>query len=98
MLAQKNENNKEQAIYHLIQNLVDYEIRYVYMEKLCLEIVFVTKKLRYYMLNNMNYVISKADSLKYIMNKMYQHIRTSKWIMHLIDFDLQFITQKSIKY
>jgi len=97
MLSQKNESNKEQAIYYLIQTLIDYKIRYVYMEKLCLVIVFAIKKLRYYMLNHTNYMITKVDPLKYMMNKTYQNTRTSKWIMHLTKFDIQFISQKYIK-
>jgi len=60
-------------------------------------IVFATKKLRHYMLNHTTYVISKADLLKYMMNKTYQTTRKSKWIMHLIEFKLQFISKKSIK-
>lgn len=67
------------------------------MEKLCLAVVFITKKLRYYMLNHTTYVIAKVDPLKYMMNKIYQNTRTSKWIMHLTKFDFQLISQKSIK-
>ena len=45
MLAQKNEHDKGQAIYYLSRTLVSYEIKYIYLEKLCLAIVFATKKL-----------------------------------------------------
>lgn len=67
------------------------------MEKLCLAIIFVTKKLRHYMLNHTTYVIPKAYPLMYTMNKTYKNTRKSKWIMHLIEFDLQLVSQKSIK-
>lgn len=80
-------NNKDQAIYYLIQILVVT----IYLEKLCLAMVFVTKKLSYYMLNQNTYIITKANPLKYMINKTYQNARTSKWIMHLTEFDLQFI-------
>ena len=86
MLAQKNE--QEQVVYYLIQTLVDYEIKYVYKEKLGLAIIFTTKKLRHYMLNHTTYVIAKVDPLKYMMNKTYQNTRTSKWIMYLTKFNL----------
>ena len=49
------------------------------------------------MINHTTYVITKVDPLRYMMNKTYQNTRTSKWIMYLIEFDLQFINQKSIK-
>lgn len=45
MLAQKNQQAKEQAIYYLSRTLIDYEIRYIYMEKVYLTMVFTTKKL-----------------------------------------------------
>lgn len=77
MLVQMNENNKEQDIYYLSQTLVGYEIKYVYLEKLCLVVVIATKKLRYYMLNHITYVIAKADLVKFMMNKTYQNVRTS---------------------
>ena len=92
MLAQKNEYNKEQVVYYLSQTLVDYELKYVYMKKLCLAIIFAAKKLRHYMLNHTTYVIVKADPLRYMMNKTYQNTRIAKWIMYLTKFDLQFIS------
>lgn len=58
---------------------------------------FRNEKLRHYMLNHTNYVIAKVDPLRYIMNKTYQSIRTSKLIMNLTKFDLQFISKKSTK-
>lgn len=58
MLAQKNDMNKEQAIYYISRTLVDYEIHYVHIEKLCLAIVFATRKLRHYMLNHNTYVVA----------------------------------------
>lgn len=49
------------------------------------------------MLNHTTYIIVKADPLKYMIKKTYQNMRTSKWIIHLIEFYLQFISQKLIK-
>ena len=78
MLSQKNEHNKEQAMYYLSRTLVDYEVKYVYMEKVCLAIICIMKKLRHYMLNHTTYVITKSNPLRYMMNKTYQKIRISK--------------------
>lgn len=75
MLTQKNECNKEQAIYYLNQTLVDYKVKYAYMEKLYLAIIFIMKKLRHYMLNHTTHVILKIDPLEYMMNKTYQNTR-----------------------
>lgn len=48
MLCQKDDENKERAIYYLSKNLVDYETRYTLMEKLFFGIIFATEKLRHY--------------------------------------------------
>lgn len=97
MLAQKKQQAKEQAVYYLSRTLIDYEVRYIYIEKVCLAMVFAAKKLRHYMLNHTTYVISKEDPLKYMMSKTYHNSHTAKWIMFLSEFDLVFISQKSIK-
>lgn len=49
------------------------------------------------MLNHTTYVISKANPLKYMMSKAYHNMHTTKWIMFPSDFDLIFISEKSIK-
>lgn len=46
--------------------LVSYDTKYVYMEKLCLVMIFVTKKLYHYMLNQTAHVVSNIDPLKYM--------------------------------
>lgn len=56
MLAHKNKQAKEQAIYQLNQTLVEYEIKCIYIEKVYLVVVFVAKKLWYYMLNHTTYI------------------------------------------
>lgn len=37
------------------------------------------------------------DPLKYMMNKTMLNARVGKWIMFLMEFDLEFINHKSIK-
>lgn len=97
MLVQKNNQGKEQAIYYLNHTLVDYKIWYIYMEYLCLYIIFMAKKLWYYMLHHTTYIISHSNPLQYMMSKTYHHSRTSKWLMFLLEFDLDFVSYKSIK-
>ena len=97
MLAQKNDMNKEKVIYYISRNLFDYEFHYIHIEKLWLAIVFATCKLRHYMLNHKTYVIARSDPLKYLMSHAYVNSCTSKWIMLLTKFDLDFVNQKYIK-
>jgi len=78
---------------------VDYEIRYVPIEKQCYAIIFLAKILRYYMLGRTTYVVTKVnDPLWYLLSKPYLLGRETKWVMLLKEFDLIFITKKSIKY
>ena len=49
LLAQTNDEDKEQPLYYLSRRLVVVEHRYAPMEKMCLTLVFVVKKLRHYL-------------------------------------------------
>lgn len=97
MLTTKNEANKEQPIYYISRTLVEYKGKYIYIEKTYLAVVFTTKKIHHYMLNNTTHVIAKVNPLWYMMSKPYHNSWTIKWIMTLIKLDLEFISQKSIK-
>lgn len=89
--------NKEQAIYYINISIIYYEVQYIHIEKFFLTIVFGTCKLRHYMLNHQTYVVVRNDPLRYMMSHAYINSRTSKWIMLLIEYDLEFVNQKSIK-
>jgi len=58
MLAQKDDNNKERAIYYINKTLLDYEARYTLIEKMYFAIVFSIENLRNYMLWNKTYIIA----------------------------------------
>lgn len=96
MLAQEI-NGKENAIYYLSRKFLQYEERYSALEKLCLALVWATKKLRHYLLTHTVHVVSKADPLKYIFDKPIVNGRISRWMVMLAEFDLKFVPQKSIK-
>lgn len=85
------------SIYYLSKKLLEYETRYTTLEKLCLALVWATKKLRHYMLTHTVYVVSKMDPLKFLFDKPALNGRISRWMVMLAEFDLKFIPQKSIK-
>ena len=62
MLAQEIEG-KENAIYYLSKKLLEYEVRYTPLEKLCLTLVWATKKLRHYILTHTIHVVSYLGSI-----------------------------------
>ena len=96
MLAQEIKG-KENAIYYLSKKFLEYEFRYTPLEKLCLALVWATKKLRHYMLTHTIHVVSHIDPLKYLFEKSTLNWRLSRWIVMLAEFDLKFMPQKSIK-
>ena len=49
MLAQLDDSGKERAIYYLSKRMVEYEYRYIMIERLCLALVWATRRLRHYM-------------------------------------------------
>ena len=50
VLVQEVEELQEHVIYYLIQNLIDMEIHYSYVEKLALATVHAVQQLRHYIL------------------------------------------------
>ncbi|XP_021751464.1 uncharacterized protein LOC110717134 [Chenopodium quinoa] len=77
--------------------MLEYEVRYTPFEKLCLALVWATKKLRLYMLVHTVHVVSQMDPLKYLFEKSTLNGRISRWIVTLAQFDLKFVPQNSIK-
>ncbi|RVW94945.1 Retrovirus-related Pol polyprotein from transposon 17.6 [Vitis vinifera] len=73
MLAQIDDLGKERAIYYLSKRMLEYEVKYVMIKRLCLALVWATRRLRHYMTELM------------------------KWLVLLTEFDIQYVSQKSIK-
>ena len=48
MLAQLNDSGKEQAIYYLSKRMLEYDCKYIMIERLCLALVWATRRLRHY--------------------------------------------------
>ena len=78
LLAQNNDEGKENALYYLSRTLVGAEHNYTPIEKICLALVFAVKKLRHYMLAHSVTLISRADPLKYLMTKPMPSSRLAK--------------------
>ena len=97
MLCPKTKDNKKRAIYYLSKILVDYEIKYTPMEKICFAIVFTTKQLRYYLLYFTTYIVSPINPLKYLMAKQHLSSKFVKWLMLLQEFDINVVKQSFVK-
>lgn len=60
-------------------------------------LVFSTNKLRHCLLNVKVHVVTKLDPLKYVVAKIDLSRHLAKWVMLLTEYDLKFVSQKSIK-
>ena len=77
--------------------MLPYEEKYSPLEKTCVALVWATRKLRHYMLTYKFLLIARMDPLKYLMEKPVQDRKTTKWVMLLSEFDIKYVTQKSVK-
>ena len=97
LLAQQDELGKERAIYYISRTLVQYELNYTCIEKAYLAIVFASQKIKHYMLAHTTQLVVKIDPLKYLLSKAALTGRLAKWMMILLEFDIQYVEQKAIK-
>ena len=97
MLAQLDDSGKERAIYYLNKRMLEYEMRYIMIERLCLDLVWATRRLRHYMIEYSVQLVSRLDPLRYLFDRPVLTSRLLRWLVLLIEFDIQYVTQKSIK-
>nr|XP_023895403.1 uncharacterized protein LOC112007301 [Quercus suber] len=88
---------KENVIYYTSKKMLLYEEKYSPLEKTCIAFVWATRKLRHYMLAYKVLLIARMDPLKYLMEKPMQYGKTAKWVLLLLEFDIKYMTQKSMK-
>jgi len=69
LLARKNDEGHEQAIYYLSRTLIGVESQYNPTEKECLALVFTVLKTRHYLVGQTIHVISRVNPLHILMTK-----------------------------
>ncbi|XP_012480821.2 uncharacterized protein LOC105795698 [Gossypium raimondii] len=98
VLGQYNESGrKESAIYYLSKKFTECKMRYSPIENLCCALVWTTRRLRQYMLYHTTWLISKLDSLKYMMESTALNGRMTQWQILLSKFDIAYVNQKDVK-
>lgn len=97
LLAQENDQRKEQTIYYISRTLVNYELTYTFIERVCLSIVFASQYLCHYLLTQKVKLMAKIDPLNYLLNKIALTRRLAKWVMVLSEFDIEYVDRKVIK-
>ena len=97
MLAQLDDSGKERAIYYLSKRMLEYECRYIMIERLCLALVWAARRLRHYVTEYSILLVSRLDPLRYLFDRSVLNGRLIRWLVLLIEFDIQYVTQKSVK-
>ena len=77
--------------------MLEYETRYTPLEKACLALVWATRKLRHYLLAHSVMLVSCLDPIKYLFEKPALTGRLARWLLLLSEFDLKYVTCKSVK-
>lgn len=67
------------------------------MERTCLAVVWAAQKLRHYFLAHQVKLLPMMDPMKYIFEKPVTSRRIEQWKILLDEFDITYVTQKSIK-
>ncbi|XP_050222401.1 uncharacterized protein LOC126672494 [Mercurialis annua] len=67
------------------------------MEKMCLAMVWLTKKLRHYFMNYQIDVVLKIDPMRYLYRTPPLIGKLGRWLLLLSEFDIQYIPKKVIK-
>ena len=70
MLAEIDDSRKERAIYYLSKRMLEYDVKYVMIERLCLALVWDTRRLRHYMIEYSVHLISRLDPLRYLFDRL----------------------------
>ena len=97
MLAKLDDSGKERAIYYLSKRMLEYECKYIMIERLCLALVWATRRLRHYVTEYSILLVSRLDPLRYLFDRPVLTGRLMRWLVLLTKFDIQYMTQKSVK-
>ncbi|XP_034690516.1 uncharacterized protein LOC117918102 [Vitis riparia] len=89
VLAQIDDSGKERAIYYLSKRILEYEMKYVMIGRLCLALVWATRKLKHYMIEYSVHLISCLDLLRYLFDRPALTGRLMRWLVLLTEFDIQ---------
>jgi hypothetical protein len=88
---------KEHIITYLSRRLIDAEIRYAFIEKLCLSLFYACSKLRPYLLSSTCIVACQADVIRHMLQQPILSGKIGKWAYALIEYDLSYEPLKSMK-
>ena len=77
--------------------MLEYECRYIMIEHLCLALVWATRRLRHYVTEHSILLVSRLDPLRCLFDRLVLTGRLMRWLVLLTEFDIQYVTWKSVK-
>jgi hypothetical protein len=90
-------DGKEKVVFYLSRRMLDIEIRYHEIEKLCLCLFFTCTKLRHILLSAEIIVICKLDVIKHMLMAPVLKGQLGKWMFTLSEFDIRYQPMKALK-
>ena len=88
MLAQLNDLGKERASYYLSKRMLEYDCRYIMIERLCLALGWTSRRLIHYVTEYSILLVSLLDPLRYLFDRHVMTGRLMRWLVLLIEFDI----------
>jgi hypothetical protein len=83
-------DSKEKVVFYLCRRMLDMEIRYHEIEKLCLYLFFTCTKLRHILLSAEVIVICMLDVIKHMLSAPVLKGQLRKWMFTLLEFDIRY--------
>ena len=83
MLVQEDDTGIEHAIYYLSKKMLPYETRYQEVEKICLAVIWASKKLRHYFQSYEIQVVAKESPLRYLQSAPSLVGKLTRWMVLL---------------
>jgi hypothetical protein len=77
-------------VFYLSRRMLDMEIRYHEIEKLCLCLFFTCTKLWHILLFAEIIVIYKSDVIKHMLSAPMLNGRLGKWMFALLELDIRY--------
>ena len=88
MLAHLDDLGKERANYYLSKRMLEYECRYIMIERLCLALVWATMRLGHYVIEYSILLVSHLDPLRYLFDMPILTSTLMRWLVFLTKFDI----------
>lgn len=97
MMVQADETGIEHAVYYLSKKILPYEARYQEVEKVCLAVIWASRKLQHYFQSYKIQIVAKENPLKYLQSTPSLVGKLGRWLVLLTEFDIEYLTSKVIK-